>query len=58
MKRFFSKFWQEEEAQGTTEYILIVLVVVGLAMVFRTQISDAVSGKLNELSSSITNFGN
>ncbi len=58
MKSLIRRFWQEEEAQGTTEYILIVLVVVGLAMVFRDRIKEAVSGKLGELSEQIGTFSN
>lgn len=56
MKGLFGRFWQEEEAQGTTEYILIVLVVVALAFAFRKQIETAVQGKIEELSGKIGEF--
>jgi Flp pilus assembly pilin Flp len=56
MKGLISRFWQEEDAQGTTEYILIVLVVVALAFVFRDRIRETVESKINELSGKIGEF--
>lgn len=52
----FKKFWQDESAQGMTEYILLVVVVVGLAWVFRGKIQKAISGKMNDVESGINEF--
>ena len=48
--------WKDDSAQGATEYILLVLVVVAILGLFKTQIKEAVSKKLGEVSSSIGDF--
>lgn len=50
------KFWKDESAQGMTEYILLVVVVVTLAYVFRNKIKSAIGGKMNDVSSGINDF--
>jgi Flp pilus assembly pilin Flp len=47
------KLMKDESGQGATEYILLLVVVVGLAMIFKTQITQAFSDKLKQLSDSI-----
>lgn len=61
LKNLFSqlslkKFWKDESAQGMTEYILLIVVVVSLAYIFRKNIQGAVSGKASNLSSEIQGF--
>ncbi|MBX3020610.1 MAG: hypothetical protein KF799_02945 [Bdellovibrionales bacterium] len=59
MKKYaalFKKLMKDESGQGATEYILLLVVVVALALMFRNQISAAFSAKLSELSSSIQGF--
>lgn len=59
MKRvatFASNLWKDESGQGATEYILLLVVVVSLAMLFKGQIMQIVGSKLQELSSSIGSF--
>lgn len=48
--------WKDESGQGATEYILLLVVVVALAMMFRGRITEALSGKLTELSGAIGGF--
>ena len=48
--------WKDESGQGATEYILLLVVVVALAMMFREKIRSTISEKLAELSSSIGSF--
>ena len=48
--------WNDESGQGATEYILLLVVVVALATMFRNQITSAVSAKLSELQSKIGGF--
>ena len=45
--------WQDESGQGATEYILLLVVVVGLAMLFKGEIMKMVTTKLGELSADI-----
>ncbi len=50
------KFWQEESAQGMTEYILLVVVVVGLAYAFRNKIKVAMDTKMDDVKNGIGEF--
>ena len=51
------KLWQDESGQGATEYILLLVVVVGLAMAFRDQISSIVNDKIADVGGQISSFG-
>ncbi len=35
-------FWQEEEGMGTVEIILIIVVLIGLVIIFKTQLRSLV----------------
>ncbi|HMN68261.1 MAG TPA: Flp1 family type IVb pilin [Bdellovibrionales bacterium] len=48
--------WKDESGQGATEYILLLVVVVALALMFRGRITEALSGKLSELTGAIGEF--
>lgn len=48
--------WKDESGQGATEYILLLVVVVAIAMMFRDKITEAIKGKLGDLSSQIGSF--
>lgn len=48
--------WKDESGQGATEYILLLVVVVALALLFRGKITEALSAKLEELGGAIGNF--
>lgn len=48
--------WKDESGQGATEYILLLVVVVGLAMIFKKQIFQTVSDKLGTLATEISGF--
>ena len=48
--------WKDESGQGATEYILLLVVVVALAMMFRGKITETLRSKLEELGSSIGSF--
>lgn len=41
--------WKDESAQGATEYILLLVVVVGLVLLFKDKIKSVVAGKVDEL---------
>lgn len=45
MKKFqemVKNFWNDDEGIGMVEILLIVAVIIGLALIFRTQIEDMV----------------
>lgn len=47
---------QDESGQGATEYILLLVVIVGLSLAFRKSIMQAVNDKLSDLSGSLGGF--
>lgn len=51
-----TSLWKDEAAQGATEYILLLVIVVGIAMIFGPQIKTLVKGKIDELSSGISSI--
>lgn len=56
MKNFIKSLWKDESAQGATEYIMLLVVVVGLALVFKEKISTQVNSLINELSAKLDVF--
>lgn len=56
MVNTIKKLWKDESAQGATEYILMLVVVVAIAMLFKNQIRDIVTGKVSQLGSDIESF--
>jgi Flp pilus assembly pilin Flp len=49
-------FWADESAQGMTEYILLLVIILAIATLFRTEIEETVKGKIGDVKSSIMNF--
>lgn len=56
VKNMFLEIWNDESGQGATEYILLLVVVVGIAMMFKDQIKSIVEEKIQGLGSSISSF--
>ena len=48
--------WSDESGQGATEYILLLVVVVALAMVFKQRIMGIVQEKLGDIGTAIGGF--
>jgi Flp pilus assembly pilin Flp len=48
--------WKDESAQGATEYILLLVVVVTLAIIFKDKIKAAVTGRLENIDQSMGGF--
>lgn len=48
--------WKDESAQGATEYILLLAIVVGVAVFFGPQIKEAVSQKVGQIRAAISGF--
>ena len=53
IKKTIKNLWQDESAQGATEYILLLVVVVTLAMIFRKRITEAFKLKVGEVEGGI-----
>lgn len=43
------ELWTEEEGMGTVEIILIIVVLVGLVLVFKEQITDIVDNLFDKI---------
>lgn len=56
MKKFLHTLWKDESAQGATEYILMLVIVVGIAMMFKEKIMSVISGKVESVGSQIEGF--
>lgn len=42
VKEMVKKFWKDEEGLGIVEILLILAVIIGLALIFRDQITSMV----------------
>ncbi len=53
LRRKMSKTLKNEKGQGMVEYILLLVVVVGLVLAFRGRITSIVNGKIDSLGQDI-----
>ncbi|WP_334295345.1 Flp1 family type IVb pilin [Lachnoclostridium sp. Marseille-P6806] len=42
MKKMLMDWWRDEEGMGTVEIILIIVVLIGLVIIFKTQLTRLV----------------
>lgn len=56
IKTFLKNLWRDESAQGTAEYVLLLVVVVAVVILFRGRIKDAVTGRLDEVDKGFSSF--
>lgn len=56
MKKACKQLWNDESAQGATEYILMLVIVVGIAFMFKQKIMTIITGKVGDLGDQIGNF--
>lgn len=53
LANFLKKLWKDESGQGATEYILLLVVIVGLVLMFGPKIQEIIKGKVGELGNMI-----
>jgi Flp pilus assembly pilin Flp len=53
MKQFMMTLWTDEEGQSTTEYILILSVVVMIAMKFKSVFQEKLISAVNSVGGQI-----
>lgn len=58
LNKTLKTIWKDESGQGATEYILLLVVIVGLATLFGGRIKETVTDKINEVSGLISGFSN
>ena len=56
MLQTLKKLWKDESAQGATEYILMLVVVVGIAFAFKNQLTKIITGKISSVGGQIESF--
>ncbi|MCC6138696.1 MAG: hypothetical protein IT287_08680 [Bdellovibrionaceae bacterium] len=56
VKNLFYSLYADESAQGATEYILMLIVVVGIAMMFKDKIMSILENKTTDLDKSLRDF--
>jgi Flp pilus assembly pilin Flp len=56
INKSLKSLWNDESAQGATEYILLLVVVVTLAFIFKDKIKAAVTGRLENISGEMGGF--
>lgn len=49
--QLWRRFWTEEDALGTVELILIIVVLISLVMIFKTQLTSLVTNILSKITS-------
>ena len=49
LREFAKEFLQEEEAVGVVEIILILVVLIGLVMIFKDQLTSLVENILSKI---------
>jgi len=49
-------FWKDESGMGVVEVILIILVLVGLALIFKNQITSIANGIFNSITNQVNSF--
>lgn len=55
-KSLLKSLWKDESAQGATEYILLLVVVVTLAFIFKDKIKAAVISRLDNIGGEMGGF--
>lgn len=56
MKNIVKAFWEDESGVGVVEMILIV-VLIGLVLIFKRQLTNIVNGIFNTINSKVGNVG-
>jgi len=56
VKKTLKALWNDESAQGSTEYILLLVVVVAIAVLFKGKIMELVKGKMDELGTGMSSI--
>lgn len=57
MRKFMKQLWNDESAQGTSEYILLLVAVIAVAVIFKDKIKGLVSTKMEDVGGQIQGFG-
>ena len=56
LKAKAAAIWNDESAQGATEYILILVAVVTVAFLFKKKLMEFVDGRLGNIGTELGGF--
>ncbi len=51
MKKLWCRFWREEDGIGVVEMILILVVLIGLVIIFKSQLTTLVNTIFEKITS-------
>ena len=54
--RCLDDLWRDEDGMGTVEIILIIVVLVGLVVIFRSQITNIVNSLFKKITNRTDDF--
>ena len=57
MKSMVKAFWEDESGVGVVEMILILVVLIGLVLIFKRQLTNVVNGIFDTINSKVGNVG-
>ncbi len=57
IKKLAHQLWTDESGQGTAEYALIIVAVVGLAILFKGRIRTALDTFMGKIDTGMGGFG-
>lgn len=57
MKSLVKAFWEDESGVGVVEMILILVVLIGLVLIFKRQLTNIVNGIFDTINSKVGNVG-
>jgi len=49
MVNYLKRFWKDEAGISTVEVVLILVVVIGLVLIFKDQLTDILEGIFKEI---------
>jgi Flp pilus assembly pilin Flp len=55
-RKGMKEFWMDEDGMGTVEIILIIVVLVGLVLIFRKQMTSIVNSLFEKISDQTDQF--
>lgn len=56
LKQWVTEIMKNEEGMGVIEVVLIIVVLVGLAVIFKSQITTILNSVFTSLQTTISNF--
>ena len=51
MRNMLKRFWCEEDGMGVVEIVLIIIVLIGLVILFKNQITSLLNSILSKMTS-------